>query len=1233
MTRQSFIEGRLGPWSSHPAFLATRARRWMQFSLLPIGAGAALYLLAWRFGLVSLSSLALDWERWLPLVLALLVLGCTFAVTAILTTRLSTCEGSGEPAGRPVRIKIWSFVLAALLFGVLAYVLSQAAFLSTILDLELVARIRWAGHLMGTVPLVVLFIYAMYAGRDLDSWGSDRGPRSRFMPLRKLLALLGIFVGCIAPMVWMAQISDLLQASMSLLAMQKLYPAFSGFQPVLPEIKRWLPGFSPSSLEEAIELVAALATALPLFSLGIFVYFLAHGLVPARAPLEQPVAPEEVAATEGFHIRPPGEAWLVNGEIEAERPRAARWRAVKPTVAQPVESAVDAPEDTASGETPVVSGPAWLGALVTRHPDWGWGVPRRVEVDETSQVASRPDMAHLFLVAGIEQGSSRAPTKDQIAALELFDRRFDALLRAEDREGLCVYPSADLLVSGPPGSGRSTLLIACAMHAVVLRGQGVLVLCPTPEKVRAHVRRLRDAASRSGVGWFVSVGELTRDDVLSWADDRPGDNTGQRPYLPARGSLPDILVGTPHDYERLMFGADIHHAPVRRALLRLQVVLVEEITSFEAREQRHLPFLLDKHRLLLGVEHLPVQFLVVVPRLSQHAAVALGERLYSERESVQCAWLRPWPTTPPWVVDVQGDDPEQLELVAKACVDAGLDVVVHRPGLAREACEQFQRDLSSGGGRAQVVADLDELGPDAFLEVDAAIHRGVANCPGSLALLSRLDGTDVAILRVSKSDALAYSQPPTTTLPVLPAAHSPALYVGHLQSLLRHLDPFAPAPRDLWAKLGLGADRALLAARRLDMNFSPLPHLHLVVDPPEDAATGKAAARNQEWSWVALHVESLEQGMAIPAPDPRPVEMFRPIDRQLELRLGPNLDRVLLGSSSHSGQESSVAHWSTSLKGESLDQMDLAYADNLRFLRTAVSGDVVTGAFVPESIRRMQGRDGDRIEIAGRPFRDAGMGEYYLPLWHARVHVPSGVRHEFGSSPTDSMCLVRLGGGGADDPTAQGRVALAADADEIGNLRWHHPPIDVVYESRVCCLVLRPAGALAKQPDGRLAGDWSTIPGARTVGQPWSMLGLALTSSLRRSLPSLFEYCRLVAFFGAESGAGESVVHFLEPVATQRTAYEALRTLLDDPYLTIEVLRHACDELETLQSDADGFALRMLRVRAGCEMGSSQLDSEEVLRQVQVGVTLLRSLVEDLEAKVGLSRRLSRANKRGRTHE
>jgi hypothetical protein len=111
------------------------------------------------------------------------------------------------------------------------------------------------------------------------------------------------------------------------------------------------------------------------------------------------------------------------------------------------------------------------------------------------------------------------------------------------------------------------------------------------------------------------------------------------------------------------------------------------------------------------------------------------------------------------------------------------------------------------------------------------------------------------------------------------------------------------------------------------------------------------------------------------------------------------------------------------------------------------------------------------------------------------------------------------------------------------------------------------------------------------------------------------------------------VVHFLEPVATQRTAYEALRTLLDDPYLTIEVLRHACDELETLQSDADGFALRMLRVRAGCEMGSSQLDSEEVLRQVQVGVTLLRSLVEDLEAKVGLSRRLSRANKRGRTHE
>jgi hypothetical protein len=1218
VTRKSFVDGRLGSWSSHPAFLVSRSRSWMRFGLLPIAAGATLYLLAWRFGMTSLSSLASDWERWLPLALALLVLGCTFSITAILATRLSTCADMSEPAGRPRRLKAWSFVLGAMLVGAAAFVMSQGAFLSSSIDPDFVIRIRWLGHLLGTVPLVLLFAYAMYAGRDLDRWGSDRGAGPKRAALRKALTLLGLLLGCIAPMIWLAQVSELLHASMSLLALQKLYPSFSGFQPVLPALSRWLPGFDPADLGRAVDMVAVVATLLPLLALGIFVYFTAHGLVQSREAADEPIPPDDVATAEGFRIRPPGEAWLVDGEREADRPNAPRWRPV--TAQEPQSSEQDNEEAEA--------GPAWLQTLAAQHPDWEWSVPERMELGETSRLSRGADLNHLFLLGGMERGEGRAPTQDQVAALELFDSRFEALLQAEDREGLCVYPSADLLVSGPPGSGRSTLLFACALHAVVLRGQGVLVLCSTPEKARAHVRRLRDAASRSGVGWFVSVGELTRDDVLSWADDRPVEGGGAKPYLTPRGSLPDILVGTPHDYERLMYGADMHHAPVRRALLRLQVVLVEEITAFDPREQRHLPFLVDKHRLLLGAEHLPVQFLILAPQLSQRAAVSLGNRLYSEREPVQCAWLRPWPATPPWIVDVRGDDSEQLELLAKSCVDAGLDVVVHRPGLGRASCEQLQQELSGGASRARVVSDLDELGPEAFLDVDAAIHRGVANCVGSLALQSRLSGKDVAILRVSRPDVQAHNLPATTTLPVLPAAHSPALYAGHLQSLLRHLDPLAPAPRDLWAKLGLGADGALLGVRRLDTAFRPLPNLHLVVDPPEHEATGKSAARDQEWSWVALHVDISERDSSVPIPDPRPVEMFRPLDRRLDIRLGTGMDQVLLGLSVDSGLESSVAQWSTSMKGESLDQMDLAYADNLRLLRAAVAGGSELGTFVPESIRREQGRDGARIEIAGRPFRDEGMGEYYLPVWDAKIHVPKGVNAGMGASPTDALCLARLGNGGVGDPYAQGRVALAADADEIGNLRWHHPPIDVVYDSRVCCLVLRPAAGAASKLGEALAGDWSTVLGSKTAGYPWPVLGLAFTASLRRSLPSLFEYCRLVAFSGAESGVGGAVVHFVEPVATQGTAYEALRTLLEDPSLTIEVLNCAREELKALQSDMDDCGLRMLRVRAGCSMGSAQSESDDVVGQTQAGVALLQGLVDDLTAKVHMSRRMPRASKR-----
>ena len=1200
MTRRSFIDSVLGKWSSHPAHIASRARWWAKIAAAPLSVGIGLYFVACRLGSVSLASLATNWDTWLPAAMSLAVLGFSFGLTSLLALRLSTAVEARSKGSSKRTLSIWTVASASALLAVLAFVLSRGAFLGSALDPVLVTKFRWVGHLLGTVPLVGFVLYAEFRGCQVDEWGEGTTSITRGAMLRRTLLVFGALVAGIMPMIWIDQISQSLREAVDMLA----DPLSRMIDPRLISLGRWLPFLRPSSLQQAVDMVAAGATLLPLLSMATFVGMSVRGLVKTRPSKKEPVEPRDVATAQGYMSKPCGERWGIDGK--SSRPNVERWREREgPGLPEP--EAVAALEEGASS----VAGPPWLESLQAKCPQFRFGLAEPARIGTTSRPCLREDLDHLFVLTAIE-GRTARPTEDQIGALKEFDERHDEALRATDREGLCVYPSSDLIVSGPQGSGRTTLLLACALRAVVLRGQSVLLLVSSPARAVLHVQRLREAAERSGVGWHVSVGMLDRNEVLSWSNSDPDTevraeigrvDSPERMSSSAGVSLPfkDILVGTPHDYERCLYGPDGDSEVKRRMLLRLQVVLVDDVTELDPREQRHLPFVLDKHRLVLGAEFMPVQFVAVTPPLSKTAAESLGERLFGQRERARAVELRPWEGPVPWVVDASYDTPAvAVEELARVCVELGLDVVIHQPASSKDDRSSLQARLGGGRANLAIVADFDELRPDQPIRAGAAIYQATAGQSHVLALRSHVAGDDVLVVRVAVDAPGTFAlDERRTTIPVLPGYASPAFFVAHARSALHHLAPRVPVSRDLWSRCGLGVAGSLHGAVHRPNDFRAMPGAVLALDPPESDTKGYAAARDQEWAWVAVDVENPESEFANRRPDAQPVEMYRPVDRGQSLRLSTPGSQVSFGKEYEGSQ--AIADWSTN-RGDASDRMDLAFADTL------LHPPVGERSLWPTVIRH---RDG-KIHMEGEPYRHRGSGEFFLPMWEVSVDIPDDAEATAAGAAAESMALYQVQASRMGS-LPRSEFGLVGVYDEVGS-RSVRGSIKLAYDSMHYALVLQPQVHGEEPMLHALKGRWdSQLLSSEPARCCWPALGVVLTAALRSRMPSLFEFCRLIAFHGGSTSPGlgasptfampgTAVIWLVEPMAARGTVKAALRILMSDADLLQDVLREARSLAHAGDLTPDTQWRRAL-VRA--RFCSGQQSSESLAADLQAACDLL----------------------------
>jgi hypothetical protein len=460
-------------------------------------------------------------------------------------------------------------------------------------------------------------------------------------------------------------------------------------------------------------------------------------------------------------------------------------------------------------------------------------------------------------------------------------------------------------------------------------------------------------------------------------------------------------------------------------------------------------------------------------------------------------------------------------------------------------------------------------------------------------------------------------------LPVLPSVHSEALFASHLASAARHLQPLVPVSRELWARLGLRTPGGLMQVSRTDPQFESFPGYRFVLDPPEPEALGFSAARNQQWPWVALEVElvstnapktgkRLEMG-----PEPRPVEMFRPLTRCRQIRRDHSDAGIVVGDAS-GAEGNALMDWSSS-RGDSLDRMDLATVDNLMHVWNDTRY-FPTGAFELGARAR---------SVEGRVYYARESGERYLPVWEVSFFVPKSPRlqsMQSGNAPEYFQWMDIQTKFGSGDDDEQGEVRCELDAqmklvgmfDELGATGNVEPAVDISYSARIGVLVIGPRSAqeglanvkVNAEYQRSLSGTWTTsmdeygsrTPEAPTRARPWPLLSMLLTAVLRDRMPGLFDYCRIVAFHGPEEGIGKgrAFVFVIEPASTRGTARDAVQQLLLDFDLLHGSLQDVMRRLKNLGSDDEVSAqsLANLRTEAGVVMGlaAAQPASDDLRR-------------------------------------
>lgn len=430
--------------------------------------------------------------------------------------------------------------------------------------------------------------------------------------------------------------------------------------------------------------------------------------------------------------------------------------------------------------------PIW-GLEVCQQAELSADQRQRLSTDQVAQVDENSQWRRLF--------GNLGPTVDQTAVVDrchnLFEKALTTLnAAAEDRS------CPGFVVSGPDGSGRTTALIAAAVFAAFVRGQYVLYLAGDEQQASRIVEEIQSFLSRLALGPYV-VASTISDAVIDGAvrKDRP---------------VPQVLVGTPTALQRVYYGHSTNQLRLHRNLTRLpEVLLVDDLTSFSPEDRFHLPFQVDKHRLLVESTGRMLQVIAATDTLSDVGFDLMSSRLLGRtgldkvRHHLR---TRAREFAAVWHVAVPTDDRhDTLSRLVVACVHAKKKIVVIRPGIdepQRAALRTFLlQQANVPKAPLRIVSSPEELRATR-LSPHAIILDGEFSEEQSLAIRMECGRSDTIVFELA--DPLKPRGLPCPQLPVLTSQSAAQARNAHVGSVLRLMPQRFPIDGENLVRAGIG---------------------------------------------------------------------------------------------------------------------------------------------------------------------------------------------------------------------------------------------------------------------------------------------------------------------------------------------------------------------------------------------------------------------------------------------
>lgn len=729
--------------------------------------------------------------------------------------------------------------------------------------------------------------------------------------------------------------------------------------------------------------------------------------------------------------------------------------------------------------------------------------------DAFSPLSNRVDLAHIF---GGEQ-----PTDDQARVFQAFCDGFEKLVHESTRPGEVVAPSADIIVHGDAGSGRTTTLQACATFAAFVRGQRVLFFVPNALRQQVILDHLQRFLDDLGLSHYVRAAPVNEANVRAW--------------LKAEEPVPNVLVAELPAYEEHILGDQNRSGEMfdrlRRLALLPEVVIVDDFLDFDDVQRSHLPFVLDKQRLLLAAEFMALQVVIACPTLSEIGKEILSRRLFTLKRfnPDNVIALRPRPIGQAWSIKLSSENAtaDVVKDVARECLSQDLRVAVYRQGIDEQQCRREEQELAKLGGdnRIEVMSNLTRHPVDPA-KIDVVIYYATQG--GDLALPLRLHlGHDETVLIGIVVDETKHEQI-EGVVPVIAERYAVPLLVSHFRSIARFIHPHTPVDADAWRQFGIEYDR-----------ITPADEPVSVLDTQLDVDDWSDPFGQLQLSpYVALsRCRQL----------PEPVATHRLPQTPWRLYRSSSGRRVFLGVAESAVETGAVrasryANWCTPTGQDfgRAGEVDLAHLYELRL----VYGNTVFG---PRAIE--QHADG-QIQITTDIWRGNG-ADRYLPVFKMQWDLdrPQEAASLWGST-SDGLRWFNL--------KIESPAGVTMNAGLIGHMSRQAKVTDIQtvnfdYACEFSGLILQPSSiereALRETVGNNLMGSWSTAPDSTF----WPELTGAIHYALNIRAKGLAYYARVLAFELTDAAAdlGQAIVWFVEPLTGGNTSRHVIERILTHP--------------------------------------------------------------------------------------